>query len=110
MMFFKERGISMPRQVTRQVCFDYMDWRQKPNKSKGKYRACQNTALNEIRFLARIMNEAVLRGFAPKNECVKLGVKRTKATAPWDTSDKSSNRVVCYIFVILARIYGSIFV
>lgn len=75
-MFLEERGIQIPRQLTREHCFAYFAWRNKANKSKGKYRADHNTALLEIKFLALVMKEAVLRGYAGANPCRELGIKR----------------------------------
>lgn len=75
-MFLEERGILIPRHLTRAHCFEYFAWRDKANKSKGKYRAEHNTALLEIKFLALVMKEAVLRGYAGANPCRELGIKR----------------------------------
>src|SRR5581483_1262654 len=50
--FMRSRGISVPRQVSRQMCRDFLAYRT----SNGRTRA---TALNEIKTLSLIMGEAV---------------------------------------------------
>lgn len=75
-MFLAEKEITLPRQLTRDHCVQYMGWRQKPNKSQGKYQAGHNTAQLEIKVLGIIMGEAVLRGYAAFNPCRDLQIKR----------------------------------
>lgn len=75
-MFLTERKIESPMNLIRQNCFDYMAWREKAEPKKGKYRARHNTALLELKILRIVMQEAVERGLAQGNPCVKLGIKR----------------------------------
>lgn len=75
-MFIQEREIETPAQFSREHCFAYMQWRAEPDKKKGKFRACHNTALLELKTLRIIMNEAVIRGLCPGNPCVKLKIKK----------------------------------
>jgi hypothetical protein len=77
-MFLEEKQVFFPRQLTRSHCVEYMAWRQKPNKSIGKYKAGHNTAHLEIKFLGIIMAEAVLRNYAPFNPCRDLEIKRVR--------------------------------
>ncbi|MGN6554586.1 MAG: hypothetical protein ACTHLW_12830, partial [Verrucomicrobiota bacterium] len=77
-MFIEEKSIKSPAALLRQHCFDYVAWRKKPDKSKGKYKACLNTALVEIKVLRIVMQEAVVRGMAAGNPCYKLGIKQDK--------------------------------
>jgi site-specific recombinase XerD len=75
-MFLKDKEIQLPRQVTREHCFDYMAWRQKPDVRRGKYKAIHNTALIEVKFFSLIMAEAVMRKYAPFNPVHDLKIKR----------------------------------
>lgn len=77
--FLTEKNIAAPQHLTRENCFDYMRWRNHPNKAAGKYRACHNTALLELKFLRVIMREAVARKYAAANPCAELGIKRAEA-------------------------------
>jgi len=75
-LFLAERQIENPGQFTRKHCFDYVSWRKRPVKSKGKYKACLNTSLLELKVVSIVMHEAVERSLAPANPCTKLGIKR----------------------------------
>lgn len=86
-LFLAEKQIETPRQLTRTHCFDYLTWRENPNKSKGKYAAQINTALYELRFLGLMMKEAVMRNFAPANPCRELGVDRDPPKKPSEFTD-----------------------
>lgn len=86
-MFWTEHGIETPRQLTRQHCFAYFEWRKKPDASKGKFAATHNTALLEIQTLGMIMKEAVIRGYAQANPCRELGFGREEEQKPMDLND-----------------------
>jgi integrase len=77
-MFIAEKKINSPAVFTRQHCFDFVDWRTAPNLARGKYCAGRNTALLDLKIMRLIMNEAVVRGFAIGNPCVKLQIGRAK--------------------------------
>jgi integrase len=77
-MFLADREITLPRQLTRAHCLDYMDWRAQPDKRRGKYTAGHNTAHLEIKTLGILMAEAVLRNYAPYNPCRDLEIHRVK--------------------------------
>ncbi len=76
--FLTEKGIHLPRQLSRARCLEYMDWRSHPDRKNGKYRAVHNTAHLELKILSLIMREAVRRNFAPFNTVAELGVKRQR--------------------------------
>jgi integrase len=75
-MFIDERDIIDPIGWLRSHCFDYVTWRQKPNKSKGKYRAGLNTALLELKILRIVLQEAVERGMIQANPTLRLGIEK----------------------------------
>jgi site-specific recombinase XerD len=77
-MFLEEQQIESPAHLRRSHCFDYVTWRQKPDKASGKYRARLNTALLELKTLRIILQEAVERGLITGNPCVKLGIRRER--------------------------------
>lgn len=75
-MFLQENKIVYPRNLTRESCLGYFDWRRHPNYKNGKYRAGHNTALLELKTLGLIMKESVRRGYAATNPIRDLGIKR----------------------------------
>lgn len=88
-MFLDERGIKLPRQLTRDHCIEYIEWRKNPDASYGKYRAGHNTAHLEIKTLSMVMAEAVIRNYAPFNPCRELHIRRqrTRLKPELDQSD-----------------------
>jgi integrase len=92
-LFLQERKIESPFQLQREHCFAYIAWRQKPDKSKGKYRACHNTALMELKALRIIMDEAVNRGQAQGNPCLRLGVKKERVREKPELSDADCEKI-----------------
>lgn len=76
--FFKLRGVRNPSQVTYEVIMAYLGFRvdKKMGERFGRRVARRNTALLEIKFLSRIMTEAMRRGYVLANPCGQLGLKR----------------------------------
>jgi site-specific recombinase XerD len=87
-LFLGEKKILSPAHLQRSHCFDYMTWRQKPNKSKGKYRAGHNTALTDLKILRIVMREAVERALCPANPCVQLGIKKAQRKLKPELTDE----------------------
>lgn len=77
--FLRENKIDFPRQLTRELCLQYLPWRVTPGQWRGKYAACRNTAITELVRLGSIMREAVHRGLATSNPCRELQLRRD----PW---------------------------
>lgn len=73
-LFFKERDVLHPGEVTARLCHEYMEWRTNP--PTGRRKAKWNTALCEVRFLGAVMREAGLRGFSVSNPCWGLRLSR----------------------------------
>jgi integrase len=69
--FLQSRGISVPRQVGRQTCRDYLAFRE----NNGRTRS---TAINELKTLSMIMAEALHSGFCESNPVAKLGLQRSQ--------------------------------
>lgn len=78
-LFLDEQRIELPRQLNYDHCRAYLKWREKADVRSGKYRACRNTALLEIKFIGLLMKHAVRRGFAQGNPCAEIGVERDPA-------------------------------
>jgi integrase len=70
--------IISPSEVSYQVCVDYPAFRTKPPRELMRARS-HNTALTELKVFSAIMQEAVRRGYAVANPCVRLGLKRRPA-------------------------------
>jgi integrase len=68
--FLRGRGVTTPRQVSRQLCRDFLAWREVIGRARS-------TALNELKTLAVIMHEALQSGFCESNPCLKLGLSRS---------------------------------
>lgn len=75
-MFLEENHITSPKLLHREHCARYIQWRARSDPKRGKYRACHNTALLELKILGRIMKEALTRGYATTNPCRELGIAR----------------------------------
>lgn len=70
-MFLREQKILSPRQLNRDHCLAFFEWRQRQG------RGCRrNTALYGVHMLGLVMNEAVARGYATTNPCRHIGIKR----------------------------------
>ena len=87
-LYLAEKQIDLPRQVTRARCFDYMEWRAHPDPKAGKYKAGHNTAHTELKIFSLIMREAVVRGFAPFNPVLDLGINRKRVRVKPEYSDE----------------------
>jgi integrase len=75
-LFLEARGVHSPAQLRREHCYEYLGWRERPPKDSGTFKVSRNTALLELKFLGRVMREAVERGLAQGNPCWRLGVER----------------------------------
>ena len=75
-LFLDSKKIGSPAQLLRAHCFDYVPWRQKPDKKNGKYKAGRNTALIELKILRLVMDEAVQRDLCSANPCGRLGIPK----------------------------------
>lgn len=76
-IFLEVQAIPLPRLLTHAHVMEYFRWRQQP--SDARVRACRfNTALGEAKFMGLLLDEAVRRGFANRNVCRRLGLRRQK--------------------------------
>ena len=90
-LFFKEKDVLHPGEVTARLCHEYMEWRTNP--PKGRRKACWNTALCEIRFMGAVMREACFRGLAVSNPCWGLRLARAVPTEKQEIS-RSHEKII----------------
>jgi len=74
--FLTERKVRGPHAVTYQLGLDYIKWRTSQVKRVSKKNPSHNTALWELRLLARAMREAVHRGYIAASPRERLGSPR----------------------------------
>lgn len=82
--FLNEQQIFLPRQLTYQSVVDFVHWREQQIKKRSKKKVSRNTALHNVKVLSRLMREAVRRGWAQGNPCLKL----SEDVPPDDIPDK----------------------
>lgn len=70
--YFKENGITQPSALRREHIMNYLAWREK----RGGQR---NTAIDEIKWLGQLMDEAISRGYASTNPARKLHLAKAAA-------------------------------
>jgi len=96
--YFRERDITHPAQLTRDLVFGYVPWRTKGERARpgkpGRKPGHHNTAMLELKCLSRVMREAVLRGFIASNPCERLGLGRLPAREKEALADAQVARVL----------------
>jgi Phage integrase SAM-like domain len=81
--YFVDKGILTPSQVTYDVVIGFINWRIE---SCG---VMKSTALKDRKVLRVLMQEAVRRGYAIKNPCLKMGISNDEVEpAPEFTPDQ----------------------
>jgi hypothetical protein len=76
--YFVEKDVPGPRALTREMALGYIAWRTSQEKRSGK-KPSYNSALQELKFLGRVLREARLRDPAVVNVCERLGLRREHA-------------------------------
>lgn len=92
-LFLSERGVTSPSGLQRSHCFEYLDWRAEPDAKRGKYSACRNTAILELKILGLLMDEAVHRRYCQSNPCCRLKVKRDRPKQKPEFSEADLNTI-----------------
>ena len=93
--FFDSRGIRVAAQITREHCYQYLDWRQsmgnKNERRRRRKNVCRNTAIHDLRTLRKVLYEAVNRDMIAKNPASKLRLKMdVKAQKPCITAEQQA--------------------
>jgi site-specific recombinase XerD len=80
--FFDEKQIKSPVQVRREHVDEFLIWRK-------KHGGARNTAIQEVKFLAQMMDEAIARGFIATNPARKLKLKpeASKEKSVWTDAE-----------------------
>lgn len=86
--FMEESDITGPAQFARENAFEYLTWRTSQVKPKSGRSPGINTALIELKLLGLVLDEAVERGLADKNEARKLMIGRTEPALKPEMSDQ----------------------
>lgn len=92
-IFLEQQKISTPAELRRDHCYSFVTWRQKPDKASGKYAACYNTALQDLKTLRIILHEAVERRLITGNPCVKLGLRKEEQTQKPELTDEDCAKI-----------------
>lgn len=76
--FFERSEIDGPGQFQRAHAFQYLDWRTSQVKQKSGRSPGINTAIDDLKVLGLILDEAARRNMIEKNEARRLDIKRTE--------------------------------
>jgi integrase len=85
-VYLESKAIKYPRQLNYEHLRDYFAWRKAPN-HRAVQACAHNTALGDVRLLALILDEAIRLGYAEKNPCRRIGLKRHGAKLKPEFSD-----------------------
>ena len=80
--FLSEQRIAAPRLLQYQHVVAFVHWREQQVKKQSGRKVSRNTALHNVKVLSRLMREAVRRGYAQGNPCVKLSEDVPPAPVP----------------------------
>jgi hypothetical protein len=86
-VFLHENGIRHPKEIRYEHASLYMAWR----KGKDGNHAAHNTARNEVKFLAFIINEAIRRDLADRNPIALARIELAPAKPKREITDKEIN-------------------
>ena len=95
--FLLWKGIDTPRRLTRAICKEYHIWRQNPEANGGRVegvlRCGHNNALQELKILSIICDEAVALDFIETNPAYRNGIKRIKAEEKRPFTDEEIQKI-----------------
>lgn len=86
--YMQHARITGPATLDRPAVFAYLDWRRGQTKEKSGRHPGLNTALDELKLLGLIMDEAVTRHLAETNPARKLAIEREETELKPEMSDK----------------------
>lgn len=84
--FLSERRLETPSALRREHLFDFLTWRTEA-RGTGLKPVSLATALLDLKTLSVLVGEAVRRGWANSNPCLRLGVKRPSPRQKPELSD-----------------------
>ncbi|MGA2445440.1 MAG: tyrosine-type recombinase/integrase [Opitutaceae bacterium] len=85
--FLTQQKVCGPQGVTYQLGLEYMTWRTSQVKRVSKKHPSHNTALAELRLFARVMREAVHRGFIATSPLERMGIKKQRPAEKPEMTD-----------------------
>ncbi len=85
--YMEAKEIDGPGVLERPAVFGYLDWRREQTKEKSGRHPGLNVALDELKLLGLIMDEAVARGLAICNPARKLAIERDETALKPDMTD-----------------------
>lgn len=91
--YFREKGVTIPRELTRGQVFDYIPWRCGRKKQKSGKTPLKNTAVYDLRVLSKIMGEALERHFVTHNPCRRLKIRKDPVTVKPELLDAHIQKV-----------------
>lgn len=102
-VYLDEKKLPLPAGVDYNHVIKYLDWRTSKKRHCGKM-ITRNTALTEVKVWGGIMGEAMRRGFATSNPCLRLGLRRD----PPREKPEMSNEEVAVIRAELKKREGAL--
>lgn len=93
MTYFESLNVSTASQITRKMCFDYIDWRQLRKKGDIDAKTGRNTAIQHLRILRLILNEALAREHITANPAAKMGLKPDAAAEKSEITEEQRTQV-----------------
>lgn len=87
--YLHEIGVHHPEHLRREHCLNYLDWRlnRGHRNSPGDRKLSRNTVILELKFLGKVMSEAVNREWIEYNVAYRLGIKRARAKERAEMTD-----------------------
>lgn len=101
--YFAEKEIAAPEQLRREHCLGYLEWRQKLGHANSKRARVlkRNTVILELKFLSKLMQEAVNRGYVQYNVATHLGLARER---PKEKAEMTDDHVALIRAAIARRV------
>lgn len=84
--FLSSRGIECPSALRREHLFEFLTWRTEARGS-GLKPVSLTTALLDLKTLSILVGEAIRRGWATSNPCLRLGVRKPSPRQKPELSD-----------------------
>ena len=87
------RHIHRPQAIRREDAFAYPEWRAAARKGKAGKTITRNTAIQELKLLALILEEAVRRNWLETNPLRRLGLRRDETAPKPELTDEDIGKI-----------------
>lgn len=95
--FLMWKKVEIPRLLTRALCKEYHSWRINPKEHggaiEGVFKCGHNNALQDLKILSIICDEAVELGFLDSNPAFRLGIKKINAEEKRPFTDEEISKI-----------------